>query len=223
MIDSVLRPPRLEDQDELKKWLRKDKTVRMTIRLTLSDEMLKNLNHAVTALEMWKEICNVHQRHTLLNKLAARRVFYTATMKDGEKILVCINRVRQMASVLESMDVSIDGKEMAMAILNGLPKRYQTIIIALDAIGDDDPTSLSTRFAVVFYKKRNGTLCGRTLHIVPTHQLSLIARQSLLETEARSTARAAENRITQNRIAGNNTGAPRAKEVVVQTSQGRKS
>ncbi len=44
-----------------------------------------------------------------------------------------------MASVLESMDVSIDGKEMAMAILNGLPKRYQTIITALDPIGDDDP------------------------------------------------------------------------------------
>ncbi len=98
----------------------------MTIGLTLSDEMLANVSHTVTALEMWEEICNVHQRHTLLNKLASRRDF--------------IHCVRQMASVLQSMDVTIDDKEMAMAVLNGLPPRFGTIITALDAIGDDDPS-----------------------------------------------------------------------------------
>eukprot|EP00171_Calliarthron_tuberculosum_P022598 IDg22598t1 len=43
-----------------------------------------------------------------------------------------------MASVLESMGVEIDDKEIAMAVLNGLPARYQPIITALDAIGDED-------------------------------------------------------------------------------------
>ncbi len=60
----------------------------MTIGLALSNEMLKNVSHTVTALEMWEEIYNVHQRHTLLNKLAARRDFYTAAMTDGEKMLL---------------------------------------------------------------------------------------------------------------------------------------
>ncbi len=45
-----------------------------------------------------------------------------------------------MASVLQSMEVTIDDKEMAMAVLNGLPRRFGTIITALDAIGDDDPS-----------------------------------------------------------------------------------
>ncbi len=31
MIDPVLRPPRPENQDELLKWLRKDKTARMRL------------------------------------------------------------------------------------------------------------------------------------------------------------------------------------------------
>ncbi len=53
-------------------------------------------------------------------------------------MLVYINRVRKMASTLQSMDVTIDDKEMAMAVLNGLPPRFETIITALDAIGDDD-------------------------------------------------------------------------------------
>eukprot|EP00171_Calliarthron_tuberculosum_P002750 IDg2750t1 len=140
MIDAVLCPPRAapEAVDETQKWVRKDKTARMTIGLTLSNEMLKNVNHTTTALQMWQEICNVYQRHTLLNKLSARRDFYTATMLDGEKMLVYINRIRQMASVLQSMTVVIDDKEMAMAVLNGLPRRFETIITALDAIGDDD-------------------------------------------------------------------------------------
>eukprot|EP00171_Calliarthron_tuberculosum_P002836 IDg2836t1 len=87
---------------------------------------------------MWTEICNVHQRHTLLNKLSARRDFYTATMRGGERMLNYLNRVRQMASVLESMRVEKDDEKLAMAVLNGLPAKYQPIITALDAIGDED-------------------------------------------------------------------------------------
>ncbi len=73
MVDPTLCPRRPEDSEELQKWVRKDKTARMTIGLTLSDEMLENVSHTTTALDMWLEICNVYQRHTLLNKLAARR------------------------------------------------------------------------------------------------------------------------------------------------------
>ncbi len=41
MIDPILCPRRPEDPEELLKWVRKDKTARMTIGLTLSDEMLE--------------------------------------------------------------------------------------------------------------------------------------------------------------------------------------
>lgn len=42
-----------EDDEAIGEWLRKDKTARMTIGLTLSDEMLKNVSNTSTALEMW--------------------------------------------------------------------------------------------------------------------------------------------------------------------------
>ncbi len=45
-----------------------------------------------------------------------------------------------MASVLQSIGVQIEDKEMAMAVLNGLPPGFDTIITALDAIGADDPS-----------------------------------------------------------------------------------
>lgn len=151
IIDSLLFSNKPLEIEAVQKWVRKDKTDRMTIGLTLSDEMLKNVSHNTTALEMWTEICNVHQRHTLFNKLSARRDFNTATMQDGEKMFVYLNRIRQMASILKSMDVSIDDKKMGTAVLNGLPSRFETIITAMDAIVEDE-----TSF--IFYKVRSRLL-----------------------------------------------------------------
>ncbi len=50
---------------------------------------------------MWTSILNCLTHHTLLNKLAARRNFYTATMHDNEQIITYVNRVRQLASTLK--------------------------------------------------------------------------------------------------------------------------
>eukprot|EP00171_Calliarthron_tuberculosum_P002491 IDg2491t1 len=77
-----------------------------------------------TANEMWTTIINIFERHTLLNKLAARRNFYTANMRDIEKIRQFANRIRQLASTLRSMSVDIDDNEMEIALLNGLPNRF---------------------------------------------------------------------------------------------------
>ena len=86
-----------------------------------------------TAIEMWETILNVFERHTLLNKLSARRHFYTVAMQSNEKVLAYINRVKQLATRLKSMKVDIDDKEIAMAVLNGLPARFESSIVALDA------------------------------------------------------------------------------------------
>ncbi len=72
-------------------------------------------------------------------------------MKQGEKVLVYIDRVRKMASVLESMGITLDDKVKAMAVFNGFPKRFETIITAIDAIGDNDPS-------FTFYKAQSRLL-----------------------------------------------------------------
>ncbi len=85
-------------------------------------------------------------------------------MKEGEKMLVYINRVSPDGiSSAVPWTLTIDDKEMAMAVLNGLPSRFGTIITALDAIGDDDPSFTSIRFAVASYRKRRGPPFARAL------------------------------------------------------------
>ena len=126
-------------------WRKNDRKCRAIISLTLSDQILENVRNSTSAKDTWLTIRNVFERHTLLNKLAARRKFYTATLGESETILEFANRMCQLAATLKSMNVDIPDSELAMALLNGLPEQYAPIITALDAIGDDDD-SLSFDF-----------------------------------------------------------------------------
>ena len=119
-------------------WKKKDKKTQAIIGLHLSDKYLEQVSHAETAKEMWNMICDIFEKHTLLNKLAARRRFYTATMTEGESVLSFSARVRQLAASLKSMGVTVDDKEMAMGFLCGLPETFDSLISALDALIDDN-------------------------------------------------------------------------------------
>ena len=113
--------PENATSDERRKWIRGDAKAKAVIGLTLSDDYLQHVRGCSSAKETWDAILNVFERHTLLNRLAARREFYTVSMLANEKVLVFINRVKQLAARLQSMSVEIDDKEIAMAVLNGLP------------------------------------------------------------------------------------------------------
>lgn len=88
-------------------WGKKDKKAHAIIGITLSDELLENVREVATSKVMWTTIKNVFERHTLLNKLAARRKFYIASMSEDESVLNLTNRIRQMAATLKAMGVVI--------------------------------------------------------------------------------------------------------------------
>ena len=148
-LDQFIDEDRPATESEQKAWDRGDRKAQAIIGLSLSDDHLEHVAQANNAKDMWKAILDVFQRHTLLNKLAARRKFYTVTMEEGEKVLTYVNRVQHLASILKSMGVEIDEKEMGMAVLNGLPARYDSLIVALDALGNEDKI-----FTLDFVKSR---------------------------------------------------------------------
>ena len=137
-LDDFIENDPPTEEKELSMWMKNDRKARAIIGLSLSDEHLEHVRDVTTAKEMWKAIMNVFERHTLLNKLTARRKFYTVKMEIDEKVLTYLNRVKQLASTLKSMNIDIDDQETAMAALNGLPSSYESLIVALDAIGNDD-------------------------------------------------------------------------------------
>ncbi len=138
-LDNLLdenNPPN-PDHASYAAWIVKDKKARAPIGLSLSNSHFEQVQHSSSAKSMWNLICDIYERHTLLNQLAAQRKFYIAAMLETEKILDFASRVWQLASSLKSMDVPIKDEEMAMTFLSGLPDRFGTIVSALDALSDD--------------------------------------------------------------------------------------
>ncbi len=87
---------------------------------------------------MWIAIRNVFESHTLLNKLSARPKFYTAVMESNESVLKFADRIRQLAASSKAMNIGMPQNEMAMALLTGLPQKYNALISAPDAVKDND-------------------------------------------------------------------------------------
>lgn len=133
-IDSI-RP---ESEEQALIWDKKDRKAKAIIGLSLSDQILENVRHVTTASSMWITIKNIFERHTLLNKLSARRKFYSAIKLEQETILQFSNRIIHLATNLKSMGVTVEDSEMAMALLNGLPDPYDPLISALDALGTEE-------------------------------------------------------------------------------------
>lgn len=54
-------------------------------------------------------------------------------MEIGEKVRTYVNYVHQIAYTLQFMEMTVDDKEIAMAVLNGIPPQFKNLILALDA------------------------------------------------------------------------------------------
>lgn len=115
-------------------WRRKS----TVIALSPSDEHAKHISKASSAKEMWNAIFDVFIRHILLNKVAARKTFYAFNMSEGTNALPYMHQVKQLASAWKSMNVYVDHRELAMAVLNGLLSSCEHLIVALDEIGNED-------------------------------------------------------------------------------------
>jgi len=137
-LDQHIEGTRPTNAEEHCTWDVSDAKAQAFIALTLSDQLLESVRDVKTCKEMWATIRDVFERHTLLNKLSARRKFYTACKAEEESILQFSNRIRHLGSMLKSMNVTIDDNEMAMALLNGLPDPYDSLISALDAVGTEE-------------------------------------------------------------------------------------
>lgn len=63
--------------------------------------------------------------------------------------LAYTNRIRQLASVLKYVGRTIKDKEIAIGVLNGFPEHYDSLITALDTLGNGHET-----FSPEFVKRR---------------------------------------------------------------------
>jgi len=73
-----------------------------------------------------------------MNKMKARREFYTVEMTVNEGMLGYISRDRNLGENLNAMSGEVMEMDVAMSVLNGLTSKYENLLVALDAKGEDE-------------------------------------------------------------------------------------
>jgi len=137
MLDEDGNPTNTEVR-ELALWKRRDTKASAIIGLTLRSEQLEHVSGCKTTVEMWSTLQGVFQRKSLMNKMKARREFYTVEMTVGEGMLGYINRVRNLGENLKAMGGEVTEMYVATSVLNGLKSKYENLLVALDANGEDE-------------------------------------------------------------------------------------
>jgi len=147
-LDEDSKPTEAETETrELALWKRRDTKASAIIGLTLGSEQLEHVSGCMTTAEMLSTLQDVFQRKSLMNKMKARREFYTVAMNIGEGMLEYINRVRNLGENLKAMGGEVMEMDVAMNVLNGLTSKYENLLVALDAKAEDE-------LSLVFGKSR---------------------------------------------------------------------
>lgn len=69
-------------------------------------------------------------------------------MNDSELLLVCIIRVRQLASDLRRQNIAVENEEIAVTVFYGLPELFEHRMITIDAMTSEG------QLTTVFEKSR---------------------------------------------------------------------
>jgi len=126
------------DARELALWKRRDTKASAIIGLTLGSEQLEHVAGCKTTAELWSTLQGVFQRKSLMNKMKARREFYTVEMTVGEGMMGYINRVRNLGENLKAMGGEVTEMDVSMSVLIGPTSKYENLLVALDAKGEDE-------------------------------------------------------------------------------------
>lgn len=102
------------------------------IGLRLSDDHFNHVCGLFPAADMFNALGNTFRRRSVLNTLHARRRFYTARVSDDDRVLIDISQIRQLPLDLNSMDLVIADKEVAMTVFCGISERFEHLIVAVD-------------------------------------------------------------------------------------------
>lgn len=69
-------------------------------------------------------------------------------MAHDERVIPYINCARQVRTDLKARKAALTDQEPAMTVLCGLPSKYVNLIVAIDAVADDE------KLMLVFVRRR---------------------------------------------------------------------
>ena len=113
--------------EKIEDWNRRNKEAKAQITLTLSDEPLSRVIHAVSAADAWDKLNHWYegQGHQMIAQFIGE-IFHT-TFMNNSPLKLQINTICHKAHILQTLNHSLTDSLMAIAIIYSLPKTYSTL------------------------------------------------------------------------------------------------
>jgi hypothetical protein len=143
---SELRPHGSINSKPVRTFTKKQHLARTKIILNIEKSQLPH-THYDDPKEIWESLEKIHRARGFATQLALRRRFLYMRKHDDQPMSSWISNVKNAAFQLESAGVPVIDEDIILALTEGLPDTFSTLIVALDSIPphDLDLTSIVTR------------------------------------------------------------------------------
>lgn len=86
---------------------------------------------------MLSNMHSIFQRHILLNIVRVHRDCHKVELRPREGTLSYMNRVKQLSSILKSMETAVVDQAVALVVMCELPSSYEGIVTTLDPLSGE--------------------------------------------------------------------------------------
>jgi hypothetical protein len=119
-----------------KAFLRKQRLARAKIILHVEDSQLPHTRYN-DPKEIWDSLARVHRSRGFGTLLSMRRRFFSMTKQDSQPMQAWIASMRHAAFELEAADFVVRDINLIIALTQGLPESYSSVIVSLNATPPD--------------------------------------------------------------------------------------
>ncbi len=127
--------------EKIADWDRRDKEARAQITLTLKDEPLSGVIHAVSASDVWDKLLRRYEGKGKQTVAFLTGEIFRGTFTDDSPLEPQLNAVRHKAYILKTLKHELSDALIAISLIISLPESYSTLRTILMATPEDQLTS----------------------------------------------------------------------------------
>jgi len=116
--------PTTEELEAQKKWADGDSKARTRIELSIGNAEMIHISGAITARQMWDQLCMVKESKGRLGVLATRHALYRATAEEGFDMIEHISKLRKLQEELHIMNNLVSDEDFVMILITSLPESW---------------------------------------------------------------------------------------------------
>ncbi|GBN44510.1 hypothetical protein AVEN_156353-1 [Araneus ventricosus] len=118
------------------------------IFLIVEDIFLDVIGDCVRAKEAWTALKEMHTKFGLLQVLQPMKDFFNITIKPGETVQSYLSRLMEIHRKLSNGGYAFTDREVALVMLIGLPKSYESLILNLEKEANLVTTIVKSRLLI---------------------------------------------------------------------------